>query len=248
MILNKWHFNLGLTACLKVSLILPKTFNGVIIMGWGILFSPQFTKRRSNMKRSLYLMFSVLVLASMMLAACAPAATPEPTAVPVPTDVPATVAPAATDVPTEVATVAATEAAATAVPLTATAAPAPACTPLATLPTVAAGKPGSADDPIVITFVPSGDTGKITKAGTAIADCLAQMTGLAFKIEVGTTFAASIEAMGAEKAQVGFLNTFSVLLAEQKYQIVPALANLRKYNTNAVDPDASLAGHMEPFY
>ena len=200
------------------------------------------------MKRSLYLMFSVLVLASMMLAACAPAATPEPTAVPVPTDVPATVAPAATDVPTEVATVAATEAAATAVPLTATAAPAPACTPLATLPTVAAGKPGSADDPIVITFVPSGDTGKITKAGTAIADCLAQMTGLAFKIEVGTSFAASIEAMGAEKAQVGFLNTFSVLLAEQKYQIVPALANLRKYNTNAVDPDASLAGQMEPFY
>ena len=50
------------------------------------------------MKRSLYLMFSVLVLASMMLAACAPAATPEPTAVPAPTDVPATVAPAATDV------------------------------------------------------------------------------------------------------------------------------------------------------
>ena len=36
---------------------------------------------------------------------------------------------------------------------------------------------GSADNPIVITFVPSGDTGKITKAGTAIADCLAGLTG-----------------------------------------------------------------------
>ena len=43
------------------------------------------------------------------------------------------------------------------------------------------------------------------------------MTGLTFKIEVGTSFAATIEAMGANKAQVGFLNTFSELLAEQKY-------------------------------
>ena len=74
------------------------------------------------------------------------------------------------------------------------------------------------------------------------------MTGLTFKIEVGTTFAASIEAMGANKAQVGFLNTFSDLLAEQKYEIVPALAVLRKYNTNDVDPDKAEAGKMTPFY
>jgi phosphonate transport system substrate-binding protein len=100
----------------------------------------------------------------------------------------------------------------------------------------------------VITFVPSGDTGKITKAGTAIADCLSQMTGLSFKIEVGTTFAASIEAMGAEKAQVSFLNTFSVLLAEQKYGIVPALVAIRKYATNDLDPDKALGGQLEPFY
>jgi phosphonate transport system substrate-binding protein len=100
----------------------------------------------------------------------------------------------------------------------------------------------------VITFVPSGDTGKITTAGTAIADCLSEMTGLTFKMEVGTTFAASIEAMGAEKAQVGFLNTFSALLGEAKYGIFPALVAIRKYNTNEVDPDKDLAGQLEPFY
>ena len=100
----------------------------------------------------------------------------------------------------------------------------------------------------MITFVPSGDTGKITKAGTAIADCLGKMTGLAFKMEVGTTFAASIEAMGAEKAQVSFLNTFSVLLAEQKYQIVPALVAIRKYATNDLDPDKAMGGQLQPFY
>jgi phosphonate transport system substrate-binding protein len=122
------------------------------------------------------------------------------------------------------------------------------CTPLPDAMTAAAGALGSADTPIVITFVPSGDTGAITKAGTAIADCLTQMTGLTFKIEVGTSFGASIEAMGAKKAQVGFLNTFSVLLAEQKYQIIPALATLRKYATNDIDPDKALSGQMEPFY
>jgi phosphonate transport system substrate-binding protein len=116
------------------------------------------------------------------------------------------------------------------------------------MPTVAAGELGSADKPIVITFVPSGESGKITKAGTEIADCLSKMTGLSFEIEVGTSYAASIEAMGANKAQVGFLNTFSILLAEEKYQIVPVLANVRKYNTNAVDPDSAMAGEMQPFY
>jgi phosphonate transport system substrate-binding protein len=122
------------------------------------------------------------------------------------------------------------------------------CTKMDDAPTVAAGAAGSPDKPLVIAFVPSGDTGKITKAGTAIADCLSQMTGLSFKIEVGTSYAASIEAMGADKAQVGFLNTFSVLLAEAKYGIIPVLGNLRKYATNAVDPDQDLKGQMEPFY
>jgi phosphonate transport system substrate-binding protein len=119
---------------------------------------------------------------------------------------------------------------------------------MANPPTAAAGELGSPDNPIVITFVPSGDTGKITKAGTAIADCLSKMTGLTFEIEVGTTFAASIEAMGAEKAQVSFLNTFSVLLAEQKYGIVPALVAVRKYATVDIDPDKALKDQLEPFY
>jgi len=119
---------------------------------------------------------------------------------------------------------------------------------MANPPTAAAGALGSAGNPIVITFVPSGDTGKITKAGTAIADCLGKMTGLSFKMQVGTTFAASIEAMGAEKAQVSFLNTFSVLLAEQKYGVIPALVAIRKYATNDLDPDKALGGQPQPFY
>ncbi len=97
------------------------------------------------------------------------------------------------------------------------------------MPTVKAGDLGSPDKPIVMTFVPSGDVGTITKAGTAIADCLSKLTGLTYQIEVGTNYAASIEAMGSGHAQFGFLNTFSTLLAEAKYQVVPVLVALRNY-------------------
>jgi phosphonate transport system substrate-binding protein len=197
------------------------------------------------MKKSLHLFLAVMAVFVLVLSACAPA-TPAPTQPPAPTEVPPTEAPA-TEAPT--ATEAPATEAPTAVPPTATPPPPPVCDKLSDAPAApAAGGLGSADNPIVITFVPSGDTGKITVAGTAIADCLTQMTGLNFKMEVGTTFAASIEAMGAEKAQVSFLNTFSVLLAEQKYGVVPALVAIRKYATNDLDPDKALGGELEPFY
>ena len=90
----------------------------------------------------------------------------------------------------------------------------------------------------VVTEAAGSDrAGKITTAGQEIADWLSTETGLSFKIEVGTSFAASIEAMGANKAQIGFLNTFSVLLAESKYGIEPALAVVRKLAVNDISPD-----------
>lgn len=195
-------------------------------------------------KRQMYVLFAVLVMVAMVLSACgAPATTPAPTDVPAVTEAP-------TDVPAPTETEVAVAAAVTAtVPAPTPTAPPPAiCTKMDNAPTAAAGELGSTDKPIVITFVPSGDTGKITKAGTAIADCLGEMTGLSFKIEVGTTFASSIEAMGAEKAHVSFLNTFSVLLAKQKYSVIPALVAIRKYNTNDMDPDKALKDQLEPFY
>ncbi len=187
-------------------------------------------------KRLTFVLLALSVALSLMLAACAPAPTPtEAPAVP-------TQAPPPTTAPTEAP-------APTAAPPTPTPPPAPVCTKLSDAPAApAAGQLGASDNPIVITFVPSGDTGKIAKAGGAIASCLSEMTGLAFKEEVGTSFAASIEAMGAEKAQVGFLNTFSALLGQSKYGIFPAMLAIRKYATNSVDPDAALKGQPEPFY
>ncbi len=107
---------------------------------------------------------------------------------------------------------------------------------------------GTADKPCLITFVPSAEVGKITVAGQGIADWLNKETGLTFQIEVGTSFAASIEAMGAGKAQIGFLNTFSVLLADAKYGIDPALATVRKLAVNEMSPDKDQVGTMQPYY
>ncbi|HEY4687916.1 MAG TPA: phosphate/phosphite/phosphonate ABC transporter substrate-binding protein [Anaerolineae bacterium] len=164
-------------------------------------------------KRSLFTVFTLLAVLSMALSACAPTAAPEATATTAP---PPTTAGGGEATPTV---------------------PPPTCDKLPNMPTVAAGELGAADNPIVMTFVPSGDVAQITKAGTEIADCLSKLTGLTYQIEVGTSFAASIEAMGAGKAQIGFLNTFSILLAQSKYDVEPALVALRTYK-----------GKLENFY
>jgi len=192
--------------------------------------------------KKLYLFLSLLAAATMLLAACGTAATPTPA--PAPTTAPATAAPT---MPPPTATQPPT-AAPTTPPPTATI-PAPVCTKLADAPAApAAGALGSSGNPITIAFVPSGEAGIIATASSAIADCLNQMTGLTYTIQTGTSYAAAIEAMGAGKAQVGFLNTFSILAAQAKYGIIPALINLRKYSTNDLDPDKGLAGQLEPFY
>jgi phosphonate transport system substrate-binding protein len=101
------------------------------------------------------------------------------------------------------------------------------------------------------------DVGKITKGGQQMADCLGKMTGLNFKIEVGTSEAASVEALGGGKAQMGFLNTFAILLAHQKYNVDVALIAQRKYGVRKADgtftafdfdPDKALAGQLTSFY
>ncbi|HZQ07913.1 MAG TPA: phosphate/phosphite/phosphonate ABC transporter substrate-binding protein [Anaerolineae bacterium] len=132
-----------------------------------------------------------------------------------------TVATAISGAATTVATVAAPQATATVPP--------PNCAKMDNMPTVKAGDLGSPDKPITIALVPSGDVPTITKAGTQIADCLSKLTGLTYNIEVGTNFAAAIEAMGSGHAPFGFLNTFSAILAKEKYGVTPLLVALRNY-------------------
>ena len=68
-------------------------------------------------------------------------------------------------------------------------------------------------------FVPSGDAQVIVKGGQEIAELLKKETGLYFKTSVATSYAAVIEAMGAGKVDIGWLATFSYVLAKEKYDV-----------------------------
>jgi phosphonate transport system substrate-binding protein len=88
-------------------------------------------------------------------------------------------------------------------------------------------KLGTADNPIIMSFVPSGDTQEIIASGDELAKMVSDKTGLAITANVGTDFAAVREAMGAGKAQIGWLNTFNYVLAHEKYGVDVALVTQR---------------------
>jgi len=88
-------------------------------------------------------------------------------------------------------------------------------------------KLGTEKNPIVMSFVPSGDTEEIIASGDTLAQMIGDKTGLVIKAEVGTDFAATREAMGAGKAHIGWLNTFNYVLANEKYGIDVALVTVR---------------------
>ena len=93
-------------------------------------------------------------------------------------------------------------------------------------------KLGAEDNPIVMSFVPSGDTQEIIASGDKLAQMIQDKTGLVIKANVGTDFAAVREAMGAGKAHIGWLNTFNYVLAHEKYGVDVALVTVRYGSTS----------------
>ncbi len=86
---------------------------------------------------------------------------------------------------------------------------------------------GTAENPIIMSFVPSGDTQQIIASGNELAQLLTDSTGLAVTANVGTDFAAVREAMGAGQAHIGWLNTFNYVLAHEKYGVDVGLVTQR---------------------
>ena len=80
-------------------------------------------------------------------------------------------------------------------------------------------KIGTKENPIRMIFVPSGDSQKILEGGEDIARLLNKKTEFAIKSSVATSYAAAIEAMGAGKIDIGWLPTFSYVLAKEKYNV-----------------------------
>lgn len=135
---------------------------------------------------------------------------------------------------------------------------------------VAGDRLGTAQHPIRMMFVPSGEAQVILEGGEEIARRLHKITGLHFKTAIATSYAAVIEAMGAGKVDIGWLATFSYVLAKQKYDVdlllivvrfgspfyrgqiitrvdsgIKTLADLKGKKFAFVDP-ASTSGHLYP--
>jgi phosphonate transport system substrate-binding protein len=85
---------------------------------------------------------------------------------------------------------------------------------------------GTADNPIVVAFEPSGTSQQITTGGQELLDLLSKQTGLTFKGIVPTSYAALTEAMGSGNAQIGWMATFGYIIAHQKgYADVALITN-----------------------
>ena len=96
-------------------------------------------------------------------------------------------------------------------------------------PTAAAKGPrlGSFDRPIVMAFVPSQDTARITASGKAIAASLERATALKWDVKVPTSYAATIEGMCAGQIDVAWLAPLAYVTANQKNCAEVILASVR---------------------
>jgi phosphonate transport system substrate-binding protein len=87
--------------------------------------------------------------------------------------------------------------------------------------------PAPAQTRLVMAFVPSGEARTILESGNRIAHLLEMATGYQFESVVATSYAGVIEAMGAGRADIGWLNTFSYVLAHDKYGVEVRLVTVR---------------------
>ena len=86
---------------------------------------------------------------------------------------------------------------------------------------------GTNDNPIKMAFVPSSDSQKVLASGELIGRLLERETGLKVKVSVPTSYAAVIEAMGANNVDVGWLAPFAYVLAKDKFGAEVILASVR---------------------
>ena len=86
---------------------------------------------------------------------------------------------------------------------------------------------GTNEKPLKMAFVPSSDSQKVLSSGEPIGRLLERETGLKVQVSVPTSYAAVIEAMGAENVDVGWLAPFAYILARDKFGTDVILASVR---------------------
>jgi len=100
---------------------------------------------------------------------------------------------------------------------------------LALVPSVSAQDGlGTADNPIQVYFVPSGEAATIIEGGDVLAQALKDATGLEFEVFVPTSYAATIEAMcAAPDSTMGFIPAAGYVIANNRCGVDVAAAAVR---------------------
>jgi len=87
---------------------------------------------------------------------------------------------------------------------------------------------GSEGNPIRILLTPSVDAQKLSTSADSLVAYLEAKTGYHFTASFPTSFIAVVEAFGSGKADIAAMNTFSYILAHQKYGVKAALKVIRR--------------------
>ena len=92
------------------------------------------------------------------------------------------------------------------------------------------GALGSRTNPVKIYFTPSVDAERITTNAKELVDFIEKETGYYFTTAVPSSFIAVVEAFGTKKADIASINTFSYLMANEKYGAEAKLRIVRDGN------------------
>lgn len=87
---------------------------------------------------------------------------------------------------------------------------------------------GSKGNPIRILLTPSVDAQKLTNSADSLVAYLERKTGYHVTATFPTSFIAVVEAFGSGKADIAAMNTFSYILAHEKYGAKAALKVIRR--------------------
>lgn len=80
---------------------------------------------------------------------------------------------------------------------------------------------------LILAFVPSAQTDVVLSSGQRIARMLSVALGVEVEAVVTTSFTAAVEAMCADRAQIGALNPFAYVLAHSKCGVEVGLISIR---------------------
>lgn len=76
---------------------------------------------------------------------------------------------------------------------------------------------GTINNPIKLYFTPSVDADSIASNSVEFIKYLEDQTGLVFKTGIPTNYVAVVEAFGSKRADIGVMNSFGYIMANQKY-------------------------------